>query len=72
MGWWLVRHLRLMVTADYHWSMAASTGLAFLAQVLVGELVGPGLVVLGQPVLALVVLVVALALALVGEPGSAA
>lgn len=61
-----------MATADCHWSMAVSIGLAFLAQVLVGELVGPGLVVLGQPVLALVVLVVALALALVGEPGSAA
>ena len=60
------------MTADYHWSMAASTGLAFLAQASVGELVGLGLVVLGQPVLALVVLVVALALALVGEPGSAA
>ena len=56
------------MTADYHWSMAASTGLAFLVQVLVGL----GSVVLGQPVLALVVLVVALALALVGEPGSAA
>ena len=62
----------LKVTADYRWSMAASTGLAFLAQVLVGELVGLGLVVLGQPVLALVALAVALALVSVGEPGPAA
>jgi hypothetical protein len=52
--------------------MAVSIGLAFLAQVLVGELVGLGLVVLGQPVLALVALAVALALVSVGEPGPAA
>ena len=64
-----MRHLRLKVTADYHWSMAASTGLAFLAQVLVGELVGLGLVASGQLALALAV---ALALVSVGEPGPAA
>lgn len=61
-----------MATADCHWSMAVSIGLAFLAQVLVGELVGLGLVVSGQPALALVALAVALALVLVGEPGPAA
>lgn len=60
------------MTADYRWSMAASTGLAFLAQVLVGELVGLGLVASGQLALALVALAVALALVSVGEPGPAA
>lgn len=55
-------HLRLMATADCRWSMAVSIGLAFLAQVLVGELVGLGLVALA----------VALALVSVGEPGPAA